>query len=261
MRDERRLSRGRTCSPRDLVASSKESYSLFKSAVALLLIIGCLWASQWQFNRGQDRHQRNNLIEARQDLPPLALSEAAQSPVASEWRQIESRGTFDLTRQILLRNRYFEGKYGFELLTAFRSESGEYFWVDRGWVQAGATAIEAPEVPPLPRGEVSIIGRLRLDTSLPQGNFFALPSSGKGLISEANARSSNTESGIDSDFYLALISGSDSQLTPEVPAQLPELSDGPHYAYALQWVLFGGLVVYGRFLIRREVLPREELRV
>jgi hypothetical protein len=56
-----------------------------------------------------------------------------------------------------------------------------------------------------------------------------------------------------------LISGNDPLLTPAVPAQLPELSDGPHMAYALQWVFFGGLVVYGRFLIRRDVLSGEEL--
>jgi hypothetical protein len=96
---------------------------------------------------------------------------------------------------------------------------------------------------------------------LPQGNFFALPSTGTGLISEANARSTNKVSGIDSDFYLDLVNGSDPTLTPDVPAQLPELSDGPHFAYALQWVLFGGLVIYGRYLIRREVLPRKELGV
>ncbi|MEN9857857.1 MAG: hypothetical protein RLZZ222_1004, partial [Actinomycetota bacterium] len=48
-------------------------------------------------------------------------------------------------------------------------------------------------------------------------------------------------------------------LTPAVPAELPELSDGPHMAYALQWVFFGGLVVYGRILIRRDVLSDKEL--
>jgi cytochrome oxidase assembly protein ShyY1 len=47
------------------------------------------------------------------------------------------------------------------------------------------------------------------------------------------------------------LSGSDTSLTPEVTAQLPELSDGPHMAYALQWIFFGGLVIYGRILIRR----------
>ena len=241
--------------------SSKESFSLFKSAVALLLILGCLWASQWQYHRGVDRHQRNNLIEAQTTLAVVPVDIAAESPSSHEWREIYASGSFDSTQQILLRNRYFEGKYGFEVLTAFTTTNGEKFWVDRGWVQAGATALEQPKLPRLPVGQVEINGRLRLDTSLPQGNFFALPSNGTGLISEANARSSNRKSGIDSEFYLDLLSGSVPELTPEVPAQLPELSDGPHFAYALQWVLFAGLVIYGRILIRREVLPREELRI
>lgn len=243
------------------MASSKESFSFFKSAVALLLIVGCLWASQWQYQRGVDRHQRNNLIEAQTTLSPVLVTVASSSPSSYEWRTVTAAGSFDPSQQILLRNRYFEGKYGFEVLTAFTATGGEKFWVDRGWVQAGATALEQPELPALPEGEVRINGRLRLDTSLPQGNFFALPSAGTGLISEANARSTNKVSGIDSAFYLDLVNGSDPKLTPEVPAQLPELSDGPHFAYALQWVLFGGLVIYGRYLIRREVLPREELRI
>jgi len=46
-------------------------------------------------------------------------------------------------------------------------------------------------------------------------------------------------------------------LSPAAPAELPELSDGPHMAYAAQWVFFGGLIGYGRFLIRREVLTRK----
>ena len=239
---------------------SKEEYSLLKSVIALALIAGCLWAAQWQFERGTLRHDRNNQIEARADLPAISITQAVKDSSEYEWRKITAAGEFDSSRQILLRNRYFEGKYGFEVLTAFKDQSGAQFWVDRGWVQAGATATIAPQIPAAPTGEVSITGRLRLDRSLPQGKFFALPTSDRGgLISEANAQSSNTKIGIDSTFYIDLLSGDRPALTPEVPAELPELSDGPHFAYALQWIIFGGLVIYGRFLIRREVLTREEL--
>jgi cytochrome oxidase assembly protein ShyY1 len=160
-----------------------------------------------------------------------------------------------------LRNHYFEGKYGFEVLTAFTSSNGRLFWVDRGWVRAGASAVEEPEIQPAPMGEVTITGRIRFDRSLPQGNFFALPTDGSGLISEANAQASNTKVGIDSNFYLDLLEGSLPELTPEVPAELPELTDGPHLAYAVQWIIFAGLIAYGRFLIRREVLTREEISI
>jgi cytochrome oxidase assembly protein ShyY1 len=240
--------------------SKRESNSLFKSFIALLLIAGCLWAAQWQFHRGVDRSERNDQISARADLPSITIAEAKDDAPSYEWRAIEATGEFDSNRQILLRNRYFEGKYGFEVLTAFKEVGGDEFWVDRGWVQAGASATIAPELPSLPKGKVTIEGRLRLDRSLPQGKFFAIPTGGKGgLISEANAQSSNQNTGINSSFYIDLLSGDQPELSPTVPAALPELSDGPHFAYALQWIIFGGLVIYGRFLIRREVLTREEL--
>ena len=129
--------------------------------------------------------------------------------------------------------------------------------MDCGWLKAGANALTPPEIPQLPLDEVTIQGRLRLDSSLPRGAFFALPSDGsQGLISQANAQS---QSQVSEKFYLDLLKGDRPELTPAVPAELPELSDGPHMAYALQWVFFGGLVIYGRILIRRDVLSRKKL--
>jgi len=225
----------------------KEPWSIFKSLVALALIVLCVWASQWQYQRGVDRHARNTIIEERIAREGIELSSIDSNLANNEWQSINTTGIFDESRQILLRNRYSEGKYGYEVLTLFTTSSGQSFWVDRGWVQAGATATTPPEVSGVPQGEVSITGRFRLDSSLPRGSFFALPGSGEDLVSELNAQSQlDTES-----FYLDLLSGSEPSLTPDSPAQLPSLSDGPHMAYALQWLIFGGLVIYGRFLIRR----------
>ena len=195
-------------------------------------------------------------MEENSVKPALPLEQLTSDVAAHEWQPTTVTGKFDTTRQILLRNRYFEGVYGFQLLTRFTSESGKVFWVDCGWVKAGATAKTQPELPYLPSETVSINGRLRLDSSLPQGSFFAIPvGNSEGLISKANAQSHSSSE----NFYLDLISGNRPELTPKVPAELPELSDGPHMAYALQWIFFGGLVVYGRLLIRRDVLTRKEL--
>ena len=226
---------------------AKEPLALFKSLIALLLVIFCLWGSQWQYHRGVDRHARNAVIEERIAQSPIALTSVTGTLSDYEWQPVSTSGSFYKEKQILLRNRYNDGKYGYEVLTLFTSTDNKSFWVDRGWVQAGATATTPPVLTPLPEGEVTINGRLRLDSSLPRGSFFALPGKGEGLVSELNAQSQlNTEK-----FYIDLLSGSQASLTPEVPAQLPELSDGPHMAYALQWIFFGGLVIYGRILIRR----------
>lgn len=229
------------------MAKVREPFAYFKSLVALILIILCLIAAQWQYQRGVDRHARNAIIEKHIALAPTSLDSVKDSPLAAEWQTVTTQGLFDPTKQILLKNRYSEGFYGFEVLTLFTTPNNEKFWVDRGWVKAGAAATIAPTITPPPTTPVSITGRLRLDSSLPRGSFFALPADGNGLISKLDAQSQlDTE-----DYYIDLLSGSESSLTPAVPAQLPELSDGPHMAYALQWLFFGGLVIYGRILIRR----------
>jgi surfeit locus 1 family protein len=226
---------------------TRENFAFLKSLIALAQIVLCFIAAQWQYNRGVDRHQRNFLIEENIAAPKISLENAAGDLTKNEWRTVTTQGVFDASQTILLRNRYFEGKYGFEFLTLFTSSKSEKFWVDRGWIVAGKDALTAPVIPNTPTGTVEITGRLRLDTSLPRGSFFAIPASGSGLISKWNAQNEVVTEG----FYLDLLNGSTTELTPKVSAQLPELSDGPHMAYALQWIFFAGLVGYGRFLIRR----------
>lgn len=228
------------------MAKVREPLAFFKSLVALALIVLCLIAAQWQYHRGFDRHARNAIIEKHISLPTTSLDSVKDSPLAAEWQTVTTQGVFDSTKQILLKNRYSEGFYGFEVLTLFTTPNNEKFWVDRGWVKAGAAATIAPTITPPPTTPVSITGRLRLDSSLPRGSFFALPTDGSGLISKLDAQSQlDTE-----NYYIDLLSGSQRSLTPKVAAQLPELSDGPHMAYALQWLFFAGLVIYGRILIR-----------
>ena len=223
--------------------SSKEPKAILKSFVALVLIILCLIAANWQYQRGVDRHAKNFKIESNTSLATINLDDIKDLK-SNEWRTVRFTGQFDKSHEVLLRNRYnADGKYGYEYLTLFKS-GNKQFWIDRGWVQAGESASDRPKTPSTPTNEIELTGRLRLDSSLPRGSFFALPASGY-LISSWNLRSKvNTE-----PFYIDLIGGAG--LAPDTPAELPELSDGPHMAYALQWLFFAGLIAYGRVLIRR----------
>lgn len=223
--------------------SSKEPKAILKSFVALVLIILCLIAANWQYQRGVDRHAKNFKIESNTSLATINLDDIKDLK-SNEWRTVRFTGQFDKSHEVLLRNRYnADGKYGYEYLTLFKS-GNKQFWIDRGWVQAGESASDRPKIPSTPTNEIELTGRLRLDSSLPRGSFFALPASGN-LISSWNLRSKvNTE-----PFYIDLIGGAG--LAPDTPAELPELSDGPHMAYALQWLFFAGLIAYGRVLIRR----------
>ena len=225
----------------------KERYAFLKTLVALLLILLCLWAAQWQYHRGVDRHARNILIVEQSQLPAVELGELTGNIDSFEWRTISIQGVFDDKNQILLRNRYSEGVYGFEQLTLFVFDQRK-IWVDRGWIKAGSNATIPPQLQQTNDENVRITGRLRLDSSLPQGKFFAVANNAqRDLVSQLDARKGiQTE-----DFYIDLISVSDTAMNPDVPVELPELSDGPHMAYALQWIFFAALVIYGRRLIRK----------
>ena len=146
------------------MSKKREELSLLKSFVALLLILLCVWAAQWQFNRGLDRQARNDAIEENTARPAEPLTALASNVAAHEWQTTTITGSFDTTQQILLRNRYFEGVYGFQLLTRFETQDGKSFWVDCGWVKAGPNALTPPIIPELPTDDVTIEGRLRLDS-------------------------------------------------------------------------------------------------
>jgi surfeit locus 1 family protein len=142
----------------------REPWALFKSFIALLLIMFCLWGSQWQYHRGVDRHARKAVIQDRIVQSPIELKSVSGALDDYEWQTVSVEGVFDSGKQILLRNRYNDGKYGYEVLTLFKSTANKSFWVDRGWVQAGATATTPPVVTEVPTSQVSITGRFRLDS-------------------------------------------------------------------------------------------------
>ena len=224
--------------------------SLLQSFVALLLIAACLFAAQWQFSRGSNQSANNKIIAANLDLPSLNIQDIENlDPVANQWRKITLQGKFSMSNQELVRNRYYEGKFGFEVLTLFATTNGENFWVDRGWVAAGPNAATPPDVEQVTGESIEITARIRsenLSRQL-QGSFFVTRTTSERPESIAKLQ------GIDAnEYYLDLLGSPDGKVRPLTEIELPELSNGPHYAYGIQWLAFALLALIGRFLIFRE---------
>ncbi|MBP7903654.1 MAG: hypothetical protein KAZ54_05195, partial [Candidatus Planktophila sp.] len=68
------------------MSKKKEELPLLKSLVALLLIALCLWAAQWQFNRGLDRQARNDAIEENTARTAAPLAALVSDVAAHEWQ-------------------------------------------------------------------------------------------------------------------------------------------------------------------------------
>lgn len=222
------------------------------SLLAVIFVALCIQGARWQYDRHEVRHAKNELIRAniaKDSITEPALSSADLNEVV--WRTINISGRFLPGTEILIRNRYHEGKYGFGVVTLFESTSGKKYWVDRGWVVAGKDALTPPSVKPVTNALISIEGRVRVENLESQiaGTVFAVPSAdGNSQL----ARWNNEKSIVTEPFYFDLIEAPRTSFTPDVPASLPELSDGPHLAYSVQWILFAGLVLFGLYLVIRE---------
>jgi cytochrome oxidase assembly protein ShyY1 len=224
--------------------------SLLQSLVALALVAGCLFAAQWQFSRGANQSVTNKIIAANLDLPSLTMNEVENlDAVSNQWRKVTLQGSFSQDKQELVRNRYHEGKFGFEVLTLFTATNGENFWVDRGWVAAGPNAATPPIVETVARGKLEIIARIRsenLSRQL-QGSFFVTRATSE------KPKSITKLQGVEANaYYLDLLGSPDGRVKPLTEIELPELSNGPHYAYGIQWLAFALLALIGRFLLFRE---------
>jgi surfeit locus 1 family protein len=224
---------------------------LAESGIALLLIFGCLLASQWQFHRGENRAAQNRLIRGNISTPVSSLSDLSLiDPIKNQWRTFQITGHFDLAHQALIRDRYSQGRYGFEVLQLFVTSTNGRIWVDRGWVMAGSSATTPPTIKEVTTGELTLDLRVRSEDVSKQlaGNFFATS------IKSSLPNLSKLQSQGAKPYYADLIRAhgtSNAESALLTPIDLPDLSDGPHYAYAIQWLAFGLMVLIGRVLLFR----------
>jgi surfeit locus 1 family protein len=235
---------------------------ILQSLVAIALILLCLLAARWQWHKGAILANQNGIITSNISKPPLHLSGSTViDPYREQWQKLSLSGVFDTQHQFLVKDSYYNGVYGFEVLQLFHPDKAlklpTDFWIDRGWVQAGANAETPPSIPSFNPEHVSIVARIRSENLSHQihGSFFATGSqTNKNLTGIEHFQGVNA-----ANYYLDLISSPSSALGPFTQEQLPDLSTGPHYAYAFQWVLFAIITFVGRFaLLRIEIQPKQE---
>ncbi|WP_431221326.1 SURF1 family cytochrome oxidase biogenesis protein [Leifsonia xyli] len=134
-------------------------------AFAIVFAIACGFLSNWQLARSKEAAAANALITANFDSKPVPLTTelptlGAYSP-KQEWTRVTVRGTYERDKQLLVRNRPFNGNPGFEVLTPLRTADGTLFIVDRGWVPTGSKTDAPDHVPAAPTGEVTVVARLK----------------------------------------------------------------------------------------------------
>ncbi len=220
---------------------------LFALAVAILAY-GAWWLGEWQFHRLADREHRNAITRHNLAAPPVPVDELLEPgrPVdqAHEWRRVTATGRYVDSETVIIRYQTRNGASGVDVVTPLRTTAGPALLVDRGWMQTKNVGAATQQAPPPPPGTVTVTGWLRADAT-----------GDSAVVSDRSARSvSSVEIGRHLPFpvysgFVDALSESPKPAQPLVPAEPPDLGNGPHFFYGLQWWFFGVLAVFGFFYL------------
>lgn len=232
--------------------------------VWLLLVavfsIACFFLSQWQFSRRAEAVSKIASIEANYDQKPVPLEAVANLDsfdVKNEWRPVELTGHFISNKAVLVRNRPFNGAPGFLQVVPFELTGGEIVAVETGWLPTGRNN-DAPDLIPVPSTKpVEIIARVRpseptMNRNAPDGQIATI---NIPTLIEKERLSGNVYSAV----YARLADSYNNSGTPKVLPK-PELNEGNHLSYALQWILFA-VMAFGAlwWAIKQEVEAKRKL--
>lgn len=206
----------------------------------------CIAAMFWQLRRLDERRATNAQVRARAervvDLPPEGFG-ADPDEDALVFRQVRMRGTYDTDHELLVRFRSRRGLPGYEVVTPLVTGGGTVL-VNRGWVplDEGDRWPVADAAPPA--GEVEVEG---LVSPAEGGGPRVTPPSRPGkppIVAAVDPRRLTSEVAHRDLYALPILAAGSSSRYP-VPVDPPDLGEGPHFSYAVQWFLFASVGIVG----------------
>lgn len=225
----------------------------------LLLVILMINLAMWQVRRLEEKRDFNAEVRAHSEAPvqpveALLPPGVAVEPADLQWYNVSATGTYLADEQVLVVNVSQGGTAGVDPVVPLRLDDGRLLLVNRGFVPNGF------DVPPPPTGEVTIQGRLRPPQTRATG---ALSDPAEGELTEVHRVDLNRlQMQVDGSLlpmYVDLLTSDPPGPASIVPVAAPELDQGPHLSYAVQWCIFAIAVIVGWVLaVRRSVRKHRE---
>ena len=218
----------------------------------------------WQLRRLDERRAFNAVVEASYDSIPVPFDQLVDRDWRADadglgavddsgiaWRPVTVSGTYDESASLRVVNRSQYGRAGDNLVAPLLLDDGRVVLVNRGFVPLGV------EDPPLPGTEVEVLGRLRPSE---ERSAVGARDPSDGLLTEVQRLDLVRLSRQFTDLvpvYLELVSSSPAEADglPQ-PVVRPDLSEGSHLSYAVQWFIFAGAAVVGWVLAVRLSIRR-----
>lgn len=216
---------------------------LFFVAVVMLAYLA-FRLGEWQFDRLEEREQRNAVTQRNLAADPVPVEDVlgVDQPVSAqdEWRHVTATGDYSDDETVVVRYQTRDGKSGVDVVTPLVTDQGWALLVNRGWVATGNVGTTEPDIPPAPSGEVTITGWVRADAT---GDSAAVSDGSTRAISSVTIGQT-----LPYPVYRGFVE-LDEQTPPTAEplekVEVPDLGEGPHFFYGLQWWFFAALALFG----------------
>ena len=231
---------------------------LLSHLFVVALVVAMVSLGFWQLRRLDEKRDRNELIESRMEQPVAPVddllapaADGGDDAVAeARFRRVTATGTYDDEATVVVRNRSQDGVAGAWLVTPLALEGGDRVGVLRGFVSftPAGDVVEAA----VAEGEVTVEGLVvdpgSFDGTAPRDLAPLLAGDDvlAGLVL--------AERSVPSEPSAA--DAASAQPTSLLAVPPPELSEGPHLGYAVQWFIFSTIAVVGYPLVLRRVVAR-----
>lgn len=218
----------------------------------------CIRLGIWQLDRLEQRRSFNAQFESARTQPALDLNqEQPKDLVEMEWRPVRVNGEYDFANQVAVRNQYYGNEYGYHLLTPLVFDQ-EAVFVDRGWIPAEGNPAPSDWRKYDEAGTVTVEGQIRLGQAKPAlgGVADTMPTDGSRLEVWNNADLAQIASQMPYPVLPVYVQPDvdPNDTEPPLPFQpTVELTEGPHFGYALQWFTFAMILFFGYpFFLRKQ---------
>jgi cytochrome oxidase assembly protein ShyY1 len=212
--------------------------------VVIVLAYLAFRLGEWQFDRLADREQSNAVIERNLggEAVPVEQVLGVGRPVSSqdEWRRVTARGDYAEEHTIVVRYQTQKGQSGVDIVTPLVTADGPAVLVNRGWLATGNVGTTRPDAPPPPSGEVTVTGWVRGDAT----------GSSTEVADQSTRAISSRAIGETLPFpvyggFVELDTETPPPAEPLEKVETPDLGEGPHFFYGLQWWFFAALAIFG----------------
>lgn len=238
----------------------------------LVVVVIMINLGFWQLARLDERKAANSIVTNAMEQTAEPLSTVLPSGTASTTEQVKVvdyqpvyvTGTYRPDEQVLVNNRTNNGAPGYWVVTPLVMSDGTAVAINRGWIPFSFTADGSWEEFAPPKGTVTVQGLLRQSQVRETNGLVSSPKDSEVGTLRALARLDvgRLAQQIDERLipgYISLRVQDPAQGGLPVPVPLPELSQGPHLGYALQWFAFALLTIIVYPLLLRRYARRKKM--